>query len=335
MKAYLRRACDDIMRAAQLAACLEVSGTPKPGNVHRTFDYPDTRFEHFLAGGVALGPPTRAVALRGVRCGLREVAEPMVGIGRGVKAMVSEVKRWHRGGNTHLGTCLLFAPLAAGAGYVAAAHGRFEPGSLRQATVRLMERTTVEDSVYIYAAIAEAGGSALGKVSDTGAPDVRDESASRKLRQRRLTLWTAMWNASRWDNVAREWPTGMKTSFEIGYPTLLETMRETGDINVATVHAFLAILATEPDTFIARKVGLRKTENVEEAVKIGLTEASAISEEAQAILREGGLTSRRGREALARLDEKLRKSKGLLNPGSSADLTASSLFIALLCGLRF
>jgi len=55
------------MRAAQLAACLEVSGTPKPGNVHRAFDFPDTRFEHFLAGGVALGPATREVAGGGVR----------------------------------------------------------------------------------------------------------------------------------------------------------------------------------------------------------------------------------------------------------------------------
>lgn len=334
MKARLREACEDVMRAAQLAACLEVSGTPKPGNVHRAFDYPDTRFEHFLAGGVALGPAVRKIALRGAKCGLGQLADSEVEIGRGVRMMVSDIKRWHRGGNTHLGTCLLFAPLAAGAGYVAAAQGRPESESLRRATVRLMERTTVDDAVNVYRAITDAGASGLGRVS-VAAPDVCDESASEKLRERGLTLWAAMRYASRWDNVAREWPTGMRVSFQVGYPALLDAMRETRDINTAIVHAFLTILAWEPDSFIARKVGLKQTEDVQEAVRIGMEEASLVSEEAKAVLLEGGLMSTRGREALAKLDEKLQRSGGLLNPGSSADLIASSLFIALLCGLRF
>ena len=32
---------------AQLALLLEVTGTPKPGNVDRHRDYPGLRFEHF------------------------------------------------------------------------------------------------------------------------------------------------------------------------------------------------------------------------------------------------------------------------------------------------
>ena len=36
-----------IQCCAQLAAALEVSGWPKPGNVHRTADFTDTRFEHY------------------------------------------------------------------------------------------------------------------------------------------------------------------------------------------------------------------------------------------------------------------------------------------------
>ncbi len=282
-----------------------------------------------------MGPATREVAARGVRCGLGQLADSQVEIGRGVRTMVADIRRWHRGGNTHLGTCLLFAPLAAGAGYVVASQGKLEPVALRAVATRLMEATTVEDAVNVYGAIAEAGVSALGTASGLAAPDVRDESASEKLRRGAVTLWAAMGSASKWDAVAREWSTGMKMSFQVGYPALLEILQNTGDINIATVHAFLAILAREPDTFIARKVGLRKTDDVEKAVEIGLTEALAVSEEARAVLREGGLTSRRGQEALAKLDEKLQRSGGQLNPGSSADLTASSLFIALLCGLRF
>jgi triphosphoribosyl-dephospho-CoA synthase len=48
---------------AQLALLLEVASTPKPGNVDRHRDYPDLRFEHFLAGAV------------GARAGLERAAE--------------------------------------------------------------------------------------------------------------------------------------------------------------------------------------------------------------------------------------------------------------------
>ena len=42
-----------IARCAQLAMCLEVSSSPKPGNIDRFSDYEDTRYEHFLASASA------------------------------------------------------------------------------------------------------------------------------------------------------------------------------------------------------------------------------------------------------------------------------------------
>ena len=56
---------DEIAAALELALLLEVSAYPKPGNVHRTRDFENTRFEHFLASAVALGPHFRLAALRG------------------------------------------------------------------------------------------------------------------------------------------------------------------------------------------------------------------------------------------------------------------------------
>ncbi|MEM1607345.1 MAG: triphosphoribosyl-dephospho-CoA synthase, partial [Candidatus Bathyarchaeia archaeon] len=61
-----REITEYIRQRAELAAALEVSGWPKPGNVHRTRDHADARFEHFLAGSIALGPSTAAAALRGI-----------------------------------------------------------------------------------------------------------------------------------------------------------------------------------------------------------------------------------------------------------------------------
>ena len=50
---------DDLVRCVNLSSLLELSGWPKPGNVHRTSDFEDTRFEHFLAGIIAIQPNFR------------------------------------------------------------------------------------------------------------------------------------------------------------------------------------------------------------------------------------------------------------------------------------
>jgi len=50
------RTSSQIARCAQLAMLLEVSASPKPGNVDREHNYPDTCFEHFVASSVAAYP---------------------------------------------------------------------------------------------------------------------------------------------------------------------------------------------------------------------------------------------------------------------------------------
>jgi len=40
-----------VSRIAELASVLEVSGYPKPGNVHRTRDFDDMVYEDFLVSG--------------------------------------------------------------------------------------------------------------------------------------------------------------------------------------------------------------------------------------------------------------------------------------------
>ncbi|CAD6494076.1 MAG: ATP:dephospho-CoA triphosphoribosyl transferase [Candidatus Argoarchaeum ethanivorans] len=53
---------DYIAQCASLAMALEVSATPKPGNIDREHNYPDTRYEHFLASVVAAYPIIREAA---------------------------------------------------------------------------------------------------------------------------------------------------------------------------------------------------------------------------------------------------------------------------------
>ena len=326
---------DDIMRCAQLAAAIEVCGWPKPGNVHRTVDFPDTRFEHFIAGAIALGPTMREAAVKGMTVGLGKLEIDKVGVGKLVKAAVSDVNRWHKGGNTHLGVSLLFTPLAVAAGLTYSTNGRIEAEVLRENVKKVMAATTSEDAENVYDAILAAKSAALGRLEGNDVPDLMDREAKRKLEERQFTLYDVMVASSKWDNISREWASGMEICFQTGYPTIIKTYHETGNPNTAVVHTFLTIVSKHPDTFIARKVGIKETPNIEQAVKIGLKRTKWIAETAWRILKNGGLTTDEGTRALQAFDERLQAREGMFNPGTSADLTAGSLMISLLCGWRF
>jgi len=330
------KASYDVMRAGQLASALEVSGWPKPGNVHRTKDEESTRFEHFIAGAVAIGPALREAALKGMDAGEGLIDPQQVGLGYYVKMAIGDVAAIHLGGNTHLGSSLLLIPLAASAGKTFVEKGMMNFRRLRDNVETLMRTTTPKDAVDVYEAIRMAGDTEqLGKWSGSGAPDVYAEGSEDRLTSAGITLYEAMKTASSWDTIASEWANGMKVSFEVGYPTLVEVYARTADINIATVHTYLTILSTVPDTFIARKVGLKEVKDISKAVEVGREKTSWITEVAGNILKVGGLTTPEGREAIEKFDDRLHQAKGLLNPGTSADLTTSSLMIALLCGLRF
>ena len=59
-----------------------------------------------------------------------------------------------------------------------------------------------------------------------------------------------------------------------------------------------------------------------------------MSDKAREILQAGGKSSEKGTKMLWSLDEELKQEKGLLNPGTTADLTAASLLVLLLSGWR-
>jgi triphosphoribosyl-dephospho-CoA synthase len=84
----------------------------------------------------------------------------------------------------------------------------------------------------------------------------------------------------------------------------------------AIVQTFLKILSEVPDTLIARKEGMET--------------ARRISQRAKAVLEKGGVSTSEGRRALTEMDQSLRDPAHRLNPGTTADLTAVALFLALL-----
>lgn len=306
-----------VQQCATLAVLLEVSGYPKPGNVHRIRDTPKTRYEHFLAGAVAIGSSIRDAALSGYRVSSGEINVKEAGVGQHILRAVMDTSNWQRGGNVNLGTILLFIPLAVAAG-MAHSCGKIVSGELRKNVRRVMESTTADDTLAVYEAISIANPGGLGKVERY---DVTKEVSKSLIREENVALQDVFRISAGWDNISKEWITGMEITFEVGYPAFLRIYNEFRDVNTATVHTFLEILSKNPDSLIQRKTSMEK--------------ALEVSKAAAEILKQGGLTSEKGRTMCWKLDEKLHRSKGKLNPGTTADLTASSIFVALLEGFRF
>ncbi len=218
------------------------------------------------------------------------------GVGATVLRAVEETRR-HVATNTNLGIVLLFAPLAR-----AAASGT---GRLRQRLHEVLAATTVGDAEDVYAAIRMAGPAGLGEAREQ---DVRQAPT--------VTLSQAMALAAERDAIAREYVTDYGITFDLAGPVLADALAAGSSLRGAATEAFLAILAEVPDTHIGRKCGVEV--------------ARRVSRGAARVLAAGERGSVERRAELAHFDRSLRDPRNLLNPGTTADLTAAALFVQLL-----
>lgn len=203
--------------------------------------------------------------------------------------------------NTNLGMILLLAPLAK-----AAATGH--PGGLRTGVGEVLQALTIDDARRAFQAICLAAPGGLG---DAGSYDVHQQDVD-------ITLLDAMRLARERDTVAKEYVTDFQVTFEIGYTNLQQFWEQGHLFSEAIVQTYLTILAQVPDTLIARKKGWDVARDV--------------SQRANEVLRLGGIFSSRGREALQTFDRIIRDTNHRLNPGTTADLTAATLFTFLTQG---
>jgi len=257
---------------ASLAALLEVSAYPKPGNIHRLNDFPETSYEHFLAGSVALGSVMGELAQRSSVT--KDFAE--VRLGQGIIDAVDGMFRWQKGGNIHLGVILLFAPLSAGAGA-----SSLEIEGLRGYTRQIIANATALDSIDIYSAIGKAMSSE--NLGSTDELDVTDRSSSERIRQENITPLEIFELCKDRDLICREWVTGFKTVFETGYPYLHERIMSGSRINDASVDTFIKLLSENPDSLIKRKMGAESAEQVSEKAKRIIEAGGAESEEGKSM----------------------------------------------------
>lgn len=256
---------------AQLAMMLEVCAYPKPGNVDRCHDYDTTRLEHFLGSMIF----SRHALDEAERLGASG------SVGKIFHAAVEET-HCHSGGNTHFGAFILLVPLVMGGDI---------PGALK-----ITADTTVEDAILFYRAFG------LTKVAvlENDDRNINDPFAEESLRNDNMTLYDVMAYSAPRDMVCREWLNGFSLTRKGA-----DLLHEFGPGSESISEAFLTLLASEPDTFVAKKHGLEVSRKTMERAREVIDGVRDLREFDELCIRED------------------------INPGSTADIIIASIYTAL------
>ncbi len=293
----VRRICD----SAQLACLLEVS-SPKPGNVNILSDYEETLYEHFLASAVA------------IRKSLEEMLKDFIyrnriSLGKYIYHAINDTQKIQSGGNTNLGIVLLIYPLS-----IASAESLLKNediGNSFRRVPEILSKTTYIDTIYLYKAVRRASPRIKREVGEL---DVFDDRSFKKIREKRINLLD-IFKITKKDLIADELVNELKKA-ENGYAILKNAYKRFKKISLAIAYTYLRLLAENTDTLVANKF-------CEET-------AIMVSELCRSVV--NSINNERKCEKILyyvkELDKFFKSMK--INPGSMADITATSLFIFLL-----
>lgn len=228
----------------------------------------------------------------------RRAAEGKGSAGSLILEGVEAWRSWNICSNTHFGSLVLMIPLAMAAG---------RPSDLHDQLKAVLDESSVEDALNFYRAYCMAG----ARVVEVESFSLNDSCWEDAIAGSGKSLLDLMRLSSGHDLIAREWSTCYQRSFSIA--ERLSGQIERFGWNDGIVRTYLEALAEVPDSLISAKFG-----------KETALETSRLAGEAL-----GDPSLKKARI----LDSELLKRD--INPGSTADLIASSLFISLLSGLRF
>ena len=179
------KSIDDLMRCITLSSLLELSGWPKPGNVHRIKDFESTRFEHFLAGIASIQPNFRDLCQRVYLNSNTKIKNHIfVKLGLFFKEAAKEMMKSQKGGNVLLGHILILAPLAAAAAICL----KTEKMSFNDFIIninKIIDNSTVEDTIDLYDAIRTCNPGGLGRIDKY---DIYDQDSIKNIKKDKINL---------------------------------------------------------------------------------------------------------------------------------------------------
>jgi triphosphoribosyl-dephospho-CoA synthase len=232
----------------------------------------------------------------GARPGLERAADGER-VGRAFERAVAGMAQ-QSAGNTQFGALLVLAPLVA-----AARDDDLTPAGVDDVVLA----TTVADAADFYRAFEHVDVAVDDPPEGLEPLDVRrGADAVPELEAQGLTMYDVMDRSAAVDGVAAEWVGQFRRVFEAGE----QIIDDEGPVPDRAASVFLTLLADEPDTFVAKRQDWATAEMVQQR--------------AQAVLD--------GEEDAATVADEL-VDRGI-NPGTTADLVAGALFVALRRGIE-
>jgi len=285
----------------------------KPFNVNRYYDLSNDRLEEFVVTALSTYEPSLKIA-RDVLKLLRRGLKPC--LGRYVYGIVKSFRGLcPKCGNTYLGSVLLMTPIEV----ATITSGSTDPKVIGKEVVKLLEESTVDDSIYFYRAVRSSRpGAWLRKYVPKGSepPDVFDPKYVSKLRSLGYNLYDVLKYSAKHDLVSAELVSGLKLINELAYPYLMSAVSELRDLTLAITETYMYLLSKVNDTLIIRKGGLDLARYV-----------SGIAKE---FIDAGGLRSGKGLRIIKKVIKEVIKYGSLINAGSVADVVNGALYIYLL-----
>jgi len=286
---------EDAAIAAVISMLLEVSGNPKAGNVDREHNFEDLRYEHFLASSASSFP----VFLR--------ATESREGCGELILKAVENSIRWHKAQNVHFGAFLLLIPL------LKCWNSKTPEEAGENASLSLKE-STYKDSLNVLRAFKLSS----ARVMEARNFNLLSEETEMQIKENNVNLYSWMEMAPEENLIAKELVGGFQLSV-LNSKRIFKFFEETKDINYAIVLCYHHLLSEVKDPLVISKFGLEVAEDVTYRAKEIISSLSGNHEEDIKLFKK--------------MDEEL-LGKGI-NPGTVADLMISSIYLALLDGLKF
>jgi triphosphoribosyl-dephospho-CoA synthase len=204
------------------------------------------------------------------------------------------------GCNTNLGIILLCAPLIHTV-------QNYPNLKLRDGLAQVLNHTTIDDANWVFKAISLAKPGGLGEVEKQ---DVSQNAT--------VTLQHAMHLASSKDRIALQYVSDYKDIFDLGVLSYTHAFNRWQKKSWAAVAVYANLLCQFPDSHIERKFGSRYSARVKQMM-LQLSNELNITDDPEQV-----------KPLLYQMDTEL-KSHGL-NPGTSADLTVTTVLTVFLEG---
>ncbi|MEM3395976.1 MAG: triphosphoribosyl-dephospho-CoA synthase [Thermoplasmata archaeon] len=290
---------EQVLKKLQLATtkALVIECTvPKPGNVSRYHDFPEQKFEHFLVSGIELGMRLPELAAK-------------FSLGDTVMKATRTMLSVQKGGNTHLGSIFLLTPLLASA--------CANNGVVNFADVQTrIKRADWEDTLKYIKAIRMTDFDKLPDIE--GKLNVKSDDIANFVRRKKVALYDWMSAGIEVNGICYEYV----ECYKLTQGTAKEIIENLDKgIEKAVQHGFLFALSSYVDNLVIGKKGKRYALQLQKL-------AAELYNKRAAFAPVGCKSQMKFRQLFKKLE------RDEVNPGTTADIIVSALFLVFLDEVR-